>query len=425
MVSLLLVAYFTVRSINKQTLHDTINEGIINRKKERKIHCLKHSDLTGFMVRKFMFNKKRKLAGILFSLALGGSIFLCTTYMDENLKIHAEMSLQSYDGLNSEYRIALKSDSLSDNIPQDVVTNIKNISGLKDVYATKYTLGEIEIKKDELTWTNYFKEQNREYGIQRDYGGICVENESGSFDIKYDIYGYDEGMLSALKQYILEGEINPIELYEKNKIIVVANKDGQGNYDFYGKHQGDIIQLKVPKSQQCSKEVLKFQSPDEEYVTINVEIAAIVSRAMAKEENFLIRDVWKTAPSIIMTNEQMVDNFGIESYNNISISPEQQSNTDIITRELLAAIQDVPKAVLQDYTTAIETQKSYLRQQQLFFSGIAGILLIISLFHILNSMNFSVLARRHEFGIIRAMGITDTGLYKMILKDSIVAEIRR
>ena len=87
---------------------------------------------------------------------------------------------------------------------------------------------------------------------------------------------------------------------------------------------------------------------------------------------------------------------------------------------LFRSIRDVPKAVLQDYTSAIETQKDYLKQQQIFFSGIAVILLIISLFHIVNSMNHTILARRREYGIIRAMGITDSGFYKMILQTGIL-----
>lgn len=86
----------------------------------------------------------------------------------------------------------------------------------------------------------------------------------------------------------------------------------------------------------------------------------------------------------------------------------------------MQVIRDVPKAVLQDYTSAIETQQDYLRQQQVFFSSIAVILLVISLFHIMNSMNHTILARRREYGIIRAMGITDSGFYKMIAETGIL-----
>ena len=59
-------------------------------------------------------------------------------------------------------------------------------------------------------------------------------------------------------------------------------------------------------------------------------------------------------------------------------------------------------------------------QQQIFFSSIAVILFIISLFHIMNSMNHTILARRKEYGIMRAMGITDSGFYKMILQTGIL-----
>lgn len=68
---------------------------------------------------------------------------------------------------------------------------------------------------------------------------------------------------------------------------------------------------------------------------------------------------------------------------------------------------------------AIETQKNYLHQQQAFFTGIAVVLLVISLFHIMNSMNYSILSRRHEYGIMRAMGITNSGFYKMILQTGL------
>ena len=69
---------------------------------------------------------------------------------------------------------------------------------------------------------------------------------------------------------------------------------------------------------------------------------------------------------------------------------------------------------------AIEMRKNDLGQQQLFFSGIAIALLVISLFHIMNSMNYSILSCRREYGILRAMGITDSGFYKMILRTGIL-----
>lgn len=423
LLSLVLVAFIVVRSFRKHSLK-AVMSGDTSFTKRRKIYALRPVNMAGVVVRKFMFSNKRKVLGILLSLSIGGCIFLCTTYMVENLKVHAELSLMSDDGLGSEYRISLKSDSLQDTIPEDVAEKIKNMPETDDVYATKYTMGELQLSRNEFLaeedWSDYFKYQNQDaYFIQR-YNGICNQQQDGTYRIKYNVYGYDEAMIEQLNDFILEGEIQPEEIKNGNQVIVTANMDGQGNYYFYGKKPGDTITLRVPKQENYTDDLLKFQSVQEKYIEKEFEIAAIVSRPLAQEEGFLNVEPWKNAQSVVMTNEQMEENFGINNYNFINASPADGSETESVSNQLLQVIRDVPKAVLQDYTSAIETQKNYLNQQQIFFSSIAVILLIISLFHIVNSMNHTILTRRREYGIIRAMGITDTGFYKMILQTGIL-----
>src|SRR5699024_3256278 len=238
------------------------------------------------------------------------------------------------------------------------------------------------------------------------YEGICNQQEDGTYKIKYDVYGYDEAMIEQLRDFVLEGEIQPETIKNNNQVIVTANMDGQGNYYFYGKHPGDTITLRVPKMEKYTDELLKFQSAEDNYIEKEFEIAAIVSRPLAQEENFLNTETWKNAQSVIMTSEQMEENYGIADYSFINAGPDEGAEGESVSNQMLQVIRDVPKAVLKDYTSANETQKNYLQQQQIFFSSIAVILLIISLFHIINSMNHTILARKREYGIIRAMGIT-------------------
>ena len=423
LLSLVLVAFLVVRSLRKHSLK-AVMSGDTSFTRRRKIYALRPVNMAGVVVRKFMFSNKRKVLGILLSLSVGGCIFLCTTYMVENLKVHAELSLMSDDGLGSEYRISLKSDSLQDTIPEAVAEKIKNMPETDDVYATKYTLGELQLSRNEFLaeedWSDYFAYQNQDAYFIRRYDGICNQQQDGIYRIKYNVYGYDEAMIGQLDDFILEGEIRPEEIKNGNQVIVTANMDGQGNYYFYGKKPGDTITLRVPKQENYTDDLLKFQSGQENYIEKEFEIAAIVSRPLAQEEGFLNVEPWKNAQSVIMTNEQMEGNFGISDYNFINASPANETETESVSNQLLQVIRDVPKAVLQDYTSAIETQKNYLSQQQIFFSSIAVILLIISLFHIMNSMNHTILTRRREYGIIRAMGITDSGFYKMILQTGIL-----
>ena len=423
LLSLVLVAFLVVRSLRKHSLK-AVMSGDTSFTRRRKIYALRPVNMAGVVVRKFMFSNKRKVLGILLSLSVGGCIFLCTTYMVENLKVHAELSLMSDDGLGSEYRISLKSDSLQDTIPEAVAEKIKNMPETDDVYATKYTLGELQLSRNEFLveedWSDYFEYQNQDAYFTQRYDGICNQQQDGTYRIKYNIYGYDEAMIGQLDDFILEGEIHPEEIKNGNQVIVTANMDGQGNYYFYGKKPGDTITLRVPKPEAYTDDLLKFQSKEENYIEKEFEIAAIVSRPLAQEEGFLNVEPWKNAQSVIMTNEQMEENFGISDYNFINASPADETEAESVSNQLLQVIRDVPKAVLQDYTSAIETQKNYLSQQQIFFSSIAVILLIISLFHIMNSMNHTILTRRREYGIIRAMGITDSGFYKMIMQTGIL-----
>ena len=419
LVTLAAVGFGTVYSMRKQSIRQVMS-GDTSFMKRRKIYSLRNFSLVNVVVRKFMFSNKKKVIGILLSLSIGGCLFLCTTYMVENLKVHAEMSMKSDDGLGSEYKISVKSDVLSDTIPASIADGIKDMPELSEVYATKYTFGELVIQEQELEWNEYFDESNKDAYYRQRFGGICVKKENGTYGIKYDIYGYDEGMIEQLQEFVLEGELTPSNFEKSNQIIAVANKDGQGNYNFYGKHPGDTVTLRVPKDLDCPADVLKFQSPEDHYITKEFEIAAIVSRALAQEDSFLNMEPWSNRQSMIMTNQEMGSQFGIDDYSFVNASPVVGADSDQISSQLLEKIQDVPKAVLQDYTAAMEAQKNYLRQQQLFFSGIAMILLVVSLFHIMNSMNYSILSRRREYGIIRALGITDIGFYKMILKMGIL-----
>ena len=209
LAALAAAGYVTVYSLRRHSLREVMS-GDTSFARRRKIYAKRHADLAGVVVRKFMFSNKRKVLGILLSLSVGGCIFLCTTYMVENLKIHAELSLKSDDGLGSEYRISLRSASLADTLPESVVDAIRKMPDAADTFGTRYTLGEVQLTEEEFLhdpdWQYYFDEKNNDTYFNQRYGGICVQKEDGSYGIKYDVYGYDDGMIAQLQDYILEGD---------------------------------------------------------------------------------------------------------------------------------------------------------------------------------------------------------------------------
>ncbi len=404
------IGFLTVYTLHKQTIRQAMS-GYVSF--SRCIYSRRSFRLSYVLVRKFLFSNKKRAAGILLSLSIGGCMVLCTVYMVENLKIHAEMSLKSDDGLGSAFRVSVKSDSLADMVPKAVVDEIRQMPELSESYAVKFTMGELLIHKGELTWGQYFDEMDQNSYHRQRFGGILNQKADGLYGVKYDVYGYDAGMLGQMQDFILEGAIVPEEMEKKGQVIVVANRDGQNNYDFYGKHPGDMVTLRVVKDLDCPPQDLKFDSEPQHYIEKEFEVAAVASRGLAQEQGWLNAGGWTDAQSIIMTNSQMEHTYGIHGYHFLHASPAEGMDVEAAAGSLLAKIQDVPKAVLKDYTAAIAAQEAYLERQQIFFTAVALILLAISLFHMINSMHYTILARKREYGIIRAMGITDIGLYKM------------
>jgi ABC-type antimicrobial peptide transport system permease subunit len=402
-VSLSFVGLITVREMRKMTINQLVNRFSSADFRIRRIYSRRKTDLLSIVNRKFMFSGRRRVLGILLSLSIGGSLFLCSTYLIENLKIHAEMSMKSDDGLNSAYKISLMSNDLADTIASSVVSELKDLDELKNVYGTKFTLGEITIDKSELEWPEFFNEQNKNAYYRERFGGILVDNGDDTYSIKYDVYGYDNEEIEHLQDYVLEGEIDADAL-SAGKIILVALMDGQGNYSAYGKHPGDTITL----SSLDKKEKKEF------------EIAAIVSRALSQESGFLNQGSWHNMQSVIMTNEAMEREYGISDYSFINASLAEGADEDKAAKSILNVINDIPKAVLHDYTDEIETQKKYLNQKQRVLTGVSIILLAISLFHIMNSMNYTIMSRKREYGIMRAIGITDRDYYVTILKMGVL-----
>lgn len=419
-VLLFLISFISVRRLHRISVVDVMKNGNDKKRRNRKSYSKSSRQMTDVISEKFMFAKKGTFISILFSLSLGGIIFLCTTYVTVNTRQNNELSLKADDGLGSDYQVYLETSSLQDIIPGDAVSKIEQMQGIESVHPVSYYLGEVEIDEDTLQWKTYFPEIDSAPNRLKDprmmeyFNGICTEKANGGYGIKSNIYGYDSQMLDGLKSYLLEGTIDPWGMEQNNTVVLRTLMDGQGNYDGLLIHPGDTITVKVPKSPDVPEEAVKFGEQDwfeeKEFV-----VSALVKRAMANNPYF----IGESGLDLIMTNGQMEENFGIRGYNIISIKKGKEDNGEIV-REIREHTSDIPRTLVKDYTAEIEVQNGYLRQKMVFFYGIAVILLMISLMHIINSMSHLVLSRRHEFGILRAMGITDIGFLKMMLKEGLL-----
>ena len=421
---LAVISVLLVRKMHTLTLRQMIIKDTSKARKNRKIYSLKHENLTGILTKRFMFSRKGTFIGILLSLSIGSVIFLGAAYVAENTRINNRLTFAADDGLGSDIQVYKESDSLSDIIPEQTVEQIKSIEGLDSVLPVRYMLGEIPLNDGILKWTSYFPEIAELEGfypnpeVMEKYNGQIVQTGEDDYKLKVNIYGYDDDMLEKLNDYLLEGAINPDQMRSENTVILKTLMSGQGDYNGIDIKTGDEVQVRVPKDSKAEPEILKFLSNEQNYSTLKLKIDGLVSRPLGKVETF-IGDTGDSNVDIIMTNEQMEKNFGVTGYQTISISLNTDADASKCADEIRTVTSGVNKCVVKDYTPQIEAQNMYLNQQMMFFYGIAVVLLGISLLHIMNSMQYLVAERKHEFAILRAMGITDSGFLRMLTKEGL------
>ncbi len=406
----------TVRT-EKLTVMQLIRQAPDEKKREsRKVYSRRRRYIPDVLNRKFMLIRIRSFFSILVSLSLGGAVFLCISFVLVNAKESSRMQLASEDGLGNDLKVYESTQNLKETISQDKIEELKRIPGIQEVYAVKSYICELLREPDEILWKHYFESVNKNFGGP--YDGIRTIRKDGRYVFKSNMLGYDELMLEQLTPYLLDGDINIERMKQKNEIVVVDRMDGQGNYGGFSLRAGDKITLRTPKKIEGTIQDFKFlgSCQEEEYT-----IGAVVKRAFMRD-SCLYEDP-ECADGytfyVIMTQEQMQQNFGVEGYRVAGLETEEDADTQAVSNAVKQAVDGLEHVLFQDYTGSIMRQNEYLTQKAFFYYGIAVLLFIVSLFHIINTMNHIILSRKHEYGILRAMGITDYNLMRMMLRQGL------
>lgn len=384
------------------------------KRKNRTIYSKGKISLFNVLIEKFMLERKRTFLGILISLSLGGVIFLCSNFVLTNAQTSNKMQLASDDGLGSDYKIYENNIDLNKTIGEDIENELEKIDGVKNVYPVKSYIGEVLIEKNNFFWKEYYEYLNEAY--KDTYNGYMRNTINGDYAIKCNILGYNDELLGKMEPYILEGSIDPDQMRRNNEIVLVTLEDAQGNHNSVDKKIGDTIKVRIPNNIGGTSEDLKQLGSESDFSEKEYTISAIVSRTMVRDSRlYTLEDQPDITYSVIMTNEQMQKNYNIEAYRVLTVEKEKSADTELVAAEIKRRTQTLDDCLFQDYTGAIERQNEFLFQKTLFFYGIAFVFLIISLFHIVNTMNHLISSRRHEYGILRAMGITNKNFRKLML----------
>lgn len=414
LAALVLVSIKTILTIQKQTNIDIIRDKNCKLLKDKRILAKDKQTFLYRLTHRYMTLKRGMFFGIIISLSIGGIIFCSANYAIKETKHQNNLTLKADDGLGSDYSIVVETTEFNEGLNENQVKKIEEVEGVRDVYPIKNFMGATYLKPNQLSSSNFFDAMNNDERLKNQFNGICTEEPNGDYLIKGNIYGYNEKMLKGLENFLIEGSLS-LNDAEQEVVVYLIQDGGTGKFDTVKIKPGDTIRVKVPKELPVNGETLKFMNDDSEYSVKEFKVAATVKRVMANSRYF----VGPYGIDIVMSNSLLEKEFGIDKYSMASVQKKPNVSGDQVNKEILEITEDIERCNVMDYTKLIEAENMNLQKRYLFFVGFALVIILISMFHIINSVNYLIMVRKHDFGVLRAIGLSDKGFLKMILKEAL------
>ena len=276
----------------------------------------------------------------------------------------------------------------SQGISKDVHSELLTLDGIKEVYGRKSEY--IDATFDATRLTSTYKDKMGT--INTDSNGLMVPTENSR------VMSYDSIQMKWAKKSLMSGDINENKLNAENGIVAVAKnyRDGQLSADTDLKI-GDQVYLKT-------SEGIK-----------NYKVMGILSSVPYESEQQVLA-------TFIVTEKQFSDiNAGKScNYNTIDIQLNDKNQEEVVNRikELVG-----DSATIHDCRQLNAEANNSFMTIAVFVYGFVGVIALISILNIINTMNTNIISKTKYLGIMRAIGMSDKQLTRMVLTEAIVYTI--
>lgn len=399
------------------------------RKKRGRIWSKKTDVMIPVVLFKQFWEKKGRGITMILMLAVGGTVFLTGSYLEGQTIRNNRLTQMTNHGTNADIRVGIENVRFSNDIQEQQVAQMKELPEVRLVEPVGFYLGGILLKKEQIrggfTENSYWKIQDEYYNtIFADIGGTLSEESMGNYNLKSEIYGYDDAMLEELNDFVLDGDIDFVR--QKDTIILQTVMNGVGDWDILKLRAGDQITIRFPKKSigwvtDDNQQILSML-PEGKYTDAYEEksftIGAVVKGGIADNQEFLSGGYTADA-GIIMPNDRFHEIFDADGYNMVSVQLRDKKAADEVARKIRSITKGIEGISVIDFTDEIVRNEKYLNQTMILMRIIVLLLLIIGFFNTISSVNYMLFEKRREFVVMRAMGITDVQLIRIMFGEGV------
>ncbi|HBF6217975.1 TPA: FtsX-like permease family protein [Clostridioides difficile] len=437
-LTILIISFFTYLKIRRISPIDAIRKTFGTDKNISKVNSLiskltSNMSATKSISTKNILRNKKGFIIIILSMSIGGIMVIKENYKysfsdtqnkdsQERTYMNADFILSNLTfKLNENYKANSNADinGLNDN----QIDKIKNIDGIDKVKTASILNTRIELDKiNKLDYYNtissspYFNE----------FPILTKNKTTGKYTLAQRLRGYNDEMINSLEKYLVSGSINLEKMKNENLAIVYVPQISKTNK--YSKSYipgvgtsvvdikvGDTIKVKYPKGE-IDTDLYMRQKDNYEYLEYEFKVGAVVSYPFADNNSYSGDE----GIDVITSSEYLKKLTGVNKYNTVYIDLKENANIKKINTLLGKIGSEVPGTTTVDMSVEKENSDNMTARAMIYAYGIVAVMFIISVFNIINNISYNLTSRTSEFGMLRAIGISDRRFKNMILYEGIL-----
>lgn len=294
--------------------------------------------------------------------------------------------------------------SMQDSNELDNIYNeLKTIEDVKRVYKLREVNGQILLNPNKISET--IKEAMPYMLNQKKDGLIKVDNNN--------VFTIGDENFDLLKSVLEEGTVDKDTLQDDNGVLVInntyvynQNTNKASLVQGYQLKSGDTIQFSP----------YNFNEEQKETVYKNLKVMGVLERGILEEGYNLNGGI-----NIITTEKNLNNILGKDSANSARVIIEMKESADLDpTREYLEEKQNtVPYFNYTDYAKVSEQMRSVNIIMSIFLYGFVTLITLISSINIINTISTNIILRTREISMIKAVGMTQRGIKRMVALESL------
>ena len=385
--------------------------------RKRKNNSLSYSKIIPIEIKMAMKNVLRNKSGFaitLISMCLGSVMFLASSFYSDLMK-DQQKKLDEVSRVNTDFKISMiPTKPMYAGYSSKDIEDIRSINGVENVDEIRSLYARMFLKENQILDKEYFKKENEGTYTKNVLGGLLVDCGNGDKILKSGVYGYNDTLLKKLDKHLAKGNVDLKEMNNEEVAIAMVPKNN-GKYTV-GVDIGDKLKVTFREDGISSEEYLKMTDTGGKYITKEFKIVGIVNE-LVDYSDYYVDD---RSVNLVLSNKQFEKFSGYKNAQIVNIEMNDNANREKVAKQILTIANRTSGNVFADLTEERKTLAAMEENKQMFINAIIGILFLISIINIVNNIKYSMVSRRAEFGIIRAVGADNKMFRKIVLSEGLM-----